>query len=695
MLYLSGSESVAQAVKLARVEVISAYPITPNVLVLEAIQNLIERGELQAESINAESELGAMNVCAGAQAAGCRTFTCTCAQGIALMKEVLWMASGMALPVVIADTSRAIGSPQTFDGDFSDSLSERDASFLQFYCESSQESLDAILLAYKIGEDPRVLLPSFVVLEGFRISHTYELVDVPEQESVDQFLPPYRPKHGFIDPDYPISQGCATFSDYMETKYQQYAAMQRAKEVIVEVHREFAQTFGRAYGNGLIEEYRLEDAELALVTMGTVAGIARDTVDDFRQRGIKVGMLKIRCFRPFPEEDLRRALSHVKKVLVLDRACSPGSRGGISYTEVCAALRRSPALVSNYLIGSRDLFQKDLEMMAEVALEEGEEFIRWYNIRFRPETLQISGYENYRQLVSGQQVMRKTVQEGEPILGKGNPFCPGCGGLTAVRLASQAFDKKTAVSMNCGCLGAMAIFPLTSWKVPYLMFTFSHAGGGMSGVEVGLKVKGIEMDLFLYGGDGGIFDIGLQTLSAALERGHRIVYFCYDNEAYMNTGIQRSGATPLFAKTKTTPSGKVERKKDIMKIIEAHGDVYTATASIAYPTDLIRKVKRAKECGKPAFIHALAPCPTGWESDAHLTVELARLAVETGLQVLYEQENGQRVINRQPQQRKPIEEYLSKQGRFAHLTKEQIAQVQAEVDRRFEELVASAVVKGG
>ncbi|MFQ5904509.1 MAG: pyruvate ferredoxin oxidoreductase, partial [Candidatus Binatia bacterium] len=224
MLYLSGSESVAQAVKLSRVEVISAYPITPQVLVLEALQKLIEQGELEADSINAESELGAMNICAGAATAGCRTFTCTCAQGIALMKEVLWMASGMALPVVVAATSRAIGSPQTFDADFSDSLSERDASFLQFYCESSQESLDSILLAYKVCEDSRVLLPSFVVLEGFRISHTYELIDVPEQEAVDAFLPHYRPKHSFIDPDYPISQGCGTFSNYMESKYQQYEA---------------------------------------------------------------------------------------------------------------------------------------------------------------------------------------------------------------------------------------------------------------------------------------------------------------------------------------------------------------------------------------------------------------------------------------------------------------------------------------
>ena len=166
--------------------------------------------------------------------------------------------------------------------------------------------------------------------------------------------------------------------------------------------------------------------------------------------------------------------------------------------------------------------------------------------------------------------------------------------------------------------------------------------------------------------------------------------FLYDNEAYMNTGVQRSGATPLFAKTKNTPGGKMERKKDIMKIIEAHGDIYAATASIAYPQDLLKKMQKARTCGKPAFIHVLGPCPTGWEYDSPLTVEIARLAVETGLQVLYEYENGRRTLSRLPKERKPIEEYLRLQGRFAHLTPEQIAQTQEEVDRRFEEIVASA-----
>jgi pyruvate ferredoxin oxidoreductase beta subunit len=200
----------------------------------------------------------------------------------------------------------------------------------------------------------------------------------------------------------------------------------------------------------------------------------------------------------------------------------------------------------------------------------------------------------------------------------------------------------------------------------------------------------MDVDIFLLGGDGGILDIGLQTLSGALERGHEIIYLLYDNEAYMNTGVQRSGSTPFLAKTKTTPSGKMVRKKDIMKIVEAHENVYAATAAPAYPQDLLRKIENAKKHKGPSFIHCIAPFPTGWEHDASLTIEIARLAVQTGFVVLYEYENGERTINRIPKRRKPIEEYLTKQGRFSHLTLEQIAEIQKDVDKRFEGLISQS-----
>ncbi|MFH1624501.1 MAG: thiamine pyrophosphate-dependent enzyme [Pseudomonadota bacterium] len=269
----------------------------------------------------------------------------------------------------------------------------------------------------------------------------------------------------------------------------------------------------------------------------------------------------------------------------------------------------------------------------------------------------------------------------------GYTSCGGCASMTTLKQCLKAFGKDTVLTNNAGCLVATTgFYPLTAFKVPHLFFTYSHAGAAASGMEVALKRKSIDADIFLFGGDGGIFDIGLQSFSAALERGHNITYICYDNEAYMNTGVQRSGATPHLAYTKTTQVGKPERKKDIMKIVASHGDVYCATASPAYPHDLLRKLRKAKEMQKPAFIHIICPCPTGWDFDSSLGIELARLAVETGVVVLYEVNNGKMTLGMVPKKRKPVEEYLMKQGRFSHLTQAHIAEIQRETDERFYEL---------
>jgi len=683
-MFLSGSECIAHGMRLSRVDVMAAYPITPNTASIQAIYDMIEDGEIDATAVNVESELGAMNVCAGAAAAGCRTFSCTAAQGLALMREALWMASGMALPVVLAITSRQVGSPQGLLSDFSDCLSERDASFLQFICEDGQEVVDSIVMAYKISEDERVLLPSLVVEEGYKLTHSFELVDVPEQGDVDRFLPKYNPKHAFINPDYPISQGAGAFAHYHGLKIQQYRAMQEAKGVIKEACREYAGLFGREYG--LVEAYKTEDAEMIVVGMGTVVSLLRGKVDEYRQRGIRIGMLKIRVFRPFPEEEVRSYLSHAKKILVMDRACSPGNHG-ISYIEVRSALQRSQAVISNFIIGGLDISGKDVEDMVDVALERDEEFVEWHKPQFDQRAASLIGYDNYVKLKDGQKVERKLVKDGEDLLARGSTLCAGCVSLLSLQLCLKVFGKNTIVTNNAGCLMAgTMIYPVTAWKVPHIFFTYSHAGAAASGIEVGLKRKGLEMDILLYGGDGGIFDIGLQTLSAALERGHKITYVCYDNEAYMNTGVQRSGSTPRLASTRSTPGGKLERPKDIMKIVEAHGDVYAATASPAYPEDLMRKLKKAKESNKPSFIHILCPCPSGWDFNPSRGIEIARLSVETGVFVLYEYENGRTTVNMVPKVKKPVEEYLSKQGRFSHLTDAQIAEIQRDVDERFYEL---------
>ncbi|MEE8470966.1 MAG: thiamine pyrophosphate-dependent enzyme [Dehalococcoidia bacterium] len=681
-MFLSGNQCIAQGVKLARVEVISAYPITPATPASEELHEMVAKGELDADIVNAESELGAMGICVGAVAAGCRTFSCTCSQGLALMRELLWAASGMALPVVLAVDSREIGIPQGLQSDHSDCLSERDASFLQFICEDGQELIDSMIMAYKIGENEKVLLPSFVVTEGHRVSHSFELVDVPEQDVVDKFLPKYQPKHVFVDPNYPMSQGAGVQTQYPGFKRQQCRAMQDAKKVIKDVCEEYAELSGRHYG--LVEAHGTDDAELVVVGMGTVVSILREKVDEYRQKGIKVGLLKLRVFRPFPEEEVTRSLASAKKVLVLDRACSPGSNYGVSCIEVRAALQKSQATISNIIISGNDISAHDVDEMFENWFSRDEEFVDWYKADFDQRAADLCGYDNYEKLLSGQTVERDLVKDGESSLSKGLASCSGCISLHAIRAVLSVFGKKAVVINNSGCLSAVgAFYPLTGWKVPFFFFSYSHAGAAASGMEVALKRKGIDADIVQIVGDGAIFDIGLQTFSAALERGHRIIYVCYDNQGYMNTGVQRSGSTPYGARTKTTLAGRVGRVKNIAQIVAAHGDVYIATASSAYPEDLLRKLRKAKELDKPSFIHIICPCPPGWEYDDALGIEIARLAVETGVVVLYENDNGKVTVNSVPKQRKPVEEYLMKQGRFSHLTRAEIAKIQNEVDEEF------------
>jgi pyruvate ferredoxin oxidoreductase alpha subunit len=690
-MFLSGNQCIAHGAKLSRVEVVSAYPITPATPASEELYEMVERGELDADMVNAESELGAMGICVGASAAGCRTFNCTCSQGLALMRELLWAASGMALPVVLAVSSREIGIPQGLLSDYSDACSERDASFLQFFAENGQEIVDSVIMAYKISENDRVLLPSFVVTEGHRVSHSFEMVDVPDQDKVDKFLPRYQPKHVFVDPDYPMSQGSGVMAQYPSFKMQQYLAMQEAKQVIRDACNEYAEVFGRRYD--LIEAYRTDDAEMIVVGMGSVVSVLREKIDEYRDKGQKIGLVKLRVFRPFPDEEILQALSGAKKILVVDRAVSPGNKYGVSCIEIRSTLRNSKVSISNMIISGRDIGGRDVDEIFDYWFGRDDEFAQWYKADFDERAATMSGFDTYQKLASGEKVEREVVTEGDGCLSKGTASCAGCLSLQVIRMVLSVFGKKAVVVNNAGCLSAVGTyFPLTAWKVPFFFFSYSHAGAASSGMEVALKRKGIDADIVLVGGDGAIFDIGLQTFSAALERGHRVIYLCYDNQGYMNTGVQKSGSTPRGAKTKTTLAGRYGRSKNIEQIVAAHGDVYIATASSAYPEDLLRKVRKAKSLDKPSFIHVICPCPPGWEYDPALGIEIARLGVETGMVVLYEYENGQMTVNHVPAEKKPVEEYLMKQGRYSQLTEADIAQIQKEVDETFEHLTAGNLV---
>nr|WP_148688377.1 pyruvate synthase subunit PorB [Methanopyrus sp. SNP6] len=281
----------------------------------------------------------------------------------------------------------------------------------------------------------------------------------------------------------------------------------------------------------------------------------------------------------------------------------------------------------------------------------------------------------------------------EELIAPGHRACAGCGSAICARLCMKALGKDTVVVMSTGCIEVVTTpYPETAWETPWIHVAFENAAAVASGIERALKALGKEdVTVAVLAGDGGTVDIGFQALSGMLERGHDIVYICYDNEAYMNTGVQRSGATPYFAATTTTPPGKIWKgemrpKKNIPEIIAAHGAPYVATACVSHPKDLIKKVKKAKEVKGPAYVHVLCPCPPGWGHDSSETVEIAKLAVETGMWVLYEIENGELRITYRPKDRKPVKEYLKRQKRFQHLTEDDIEEIQRMVDEQWKEL---------
>jgi pyruvate/2-oxoacid:ferredoxin oxidoreductase alpha subunit len=346
--FMTGNHGVANAVKLCRTPFVAAYPITPQTSIYEKLSEWEASGLLKGVMMRTESEHSAMAACIAASLTGVRTFTATSSQGLALMHEMLHFAAGCRAPVVMANVNRLLAAPWGFWADQLDSLSQRDTGWIQFYCENGQEALDTVIQAYRIAE--QVYLPAMISLEAFFVSHFMEVVDLPEQEQVDRFLPPMDLPHKF-DIDKPGFLVPVVSSElYRKYKHMAQGSMDSVKEVAAKVDQEFKNEFGRGYG--IVEPVMVEDAEIVLVTAGSITSTTRMVVRDLRKQGHKIGLLKIRLFRPFPVEAARDALKGKKKIVVIDRNISLGS-GGIFCQELRAALIHSPdhPLTYSYIAG--------------------------------------------------------------------------------------------------------------------------------------------------------------------------------------------------------------------------------------------------------------------------------------------------------------------------------------------------------
>ncbi len=383
----TGNDAIAEAMRQVNPDVVPVYPITPQTAIVEAFSSMVSNGLVDTHLINTESEHSAMSAAIGATAAGARVMTATASQGLAFMWEMLHIASSLRLPVVMCNVNRTLSAPINIHCDYSDSMGARDSGWIQLYSENAQEAYDNMIQAVRIAENTEVLLPVMVLMDGFIISHSIERVQFLDDSKVKEFVGSYNPSEFLLNSENPIAYGAfdSLHGYYFEFKRAQQQAMLNAYQVIEDVGNDFAAISDRSYS--LFEEYKMEDADVALVAMGSAAGTMKETVDSFRSRGVKLGLLKIRVFRPFPVKELVRALSKVKTVGVFDRSHTfAGELGGQTYVELCSAFYnyQDRPLLKNYIygLGGRDLNLDLLEKAVNGLMNESESSINNCNVSY-------------------------------------------------------------------------------------------------------------------------------------------------------------------------------------------------------------------------------------------------------------------------------------------------------------------------
>ena len=361
---LSGNEAAATAMKQINPDVVAAFPITPSTEIPQYFSTFVDNGLVDTEFVAVESEHSAMSACIGAEAAGARAMTATSANGLSLMWEMIYIASSLRLPIVLSLVNRAVSGPLNIHNDHSDAMGVRDAGWIMLFSENNQEAYDNTLMAHRIAENENVLLPIMICQDGFITSHSIENIELEEDEKVKEFVGTYKPEHYLLNDKEPIAVGPLDVQSYLfEHKAGQAEAMKAAKDVILQVSKDFEAWTGRHYG--LFEEYKLEDAEIAIVCMNSTAGTTKAVIDDLREKGVKAGLLKVRVFRPFPGDEIAEALGHLKAVAVLDKADSLNAIGGALFEDITSCMyvagKNVPMVNYVYGIGGRDTTSKEIE----------------------------------------------------------------------------------------------------------------------------------------------------------------------------------------------------------------------------------------------------------------------------------------------------------------------------------------------
>ena len=742
VVFMGGNELAALAASQINYHLMGYYPITPSTEVAEILSKMKASGKHDIVMVPADGEHSAAGICYGASTGGGRVLNATSSQGLLYSLEQLPVQSGTRFPMVLNLAARAINGPLNIRCDHSDLYFALNVGWIILMAKDPQAVYDMNIVAPRIGEHEKVRLPVIVVYDGFFTSHQKRRCEVLAADKVKSFVGPFTAPITSLDPKHPVTIGpYMNDPDLINNKYQHKLAFDAAREVIPAIFEEYAQLSGRRYS--LVETYRMEDAETALILLNSAAETAREAADRMRAAGNKVGVIDLSVLRPFPGEELRACLRNVKAVVIADRADSYGADGGNLSLEVRAALKEDPknetiCLSRIYGLGGKDFTVGDAMELYELCSKAVEDRSSVVTFDYLGKTA--GDPSNPPVTTAKQMAPRLTTEEVSPHhakvecdpatgrlsvtldplwkialtphrLAPGHGACPGCGAFTIFKQFFRILDGDVVVLYQTGC--AMVVttgYPTTAHRITYLHNLFQNGASTLSGlvemyherVRRGELPATNDPTFVMVSGDGGM-DIGMGSALGTALRNHKMMLIEYDNEGYMNTGSQLSYSTPMGHQTSTSPVGtealgKIFHHKDTAQIFAATNIPYVFTAVEGFPNDLMKKAAKAQWYARnEGFVYGkiLSSCPLNWITPDDSVSEVLQTAVDCGFFPLYEVERGKTVITYDPEavgRKRPIKDWLAEMGKTKHLlapgSEKMVAAFSEEVERRWKRLKA-------
>lgn len=725
LLFESGNELAAYAAKQINYHIMGYYPITPSTQIAEYLDQMAADGEHTIALIPAEGEHSAAGICYGASTGGGRVFNATSANGLLYALEQLPVQSGTRLPMVLNIACRTVSGPLSIKGDHSDIMYTLNTGWIILFADSPQEVYDCNICAIKIAEALR--LPVIVAFDGFFTSHQKRNSYVfSDDDTVKEFIGPISIENTSLNPENPITIGSyMNEPDLMNNKYQLHLAMEKARNVIPQIFKEYEELSGRRLSE--VKSYKTDDAETILFVLGSAYLTAKAAVDKLRNEGKKVGVFTISVLRPFPSEQITDLCKNAKTIIVADRQDSYGARGGNMSLEIRAALQQyglTPRVISRiYGLGGRDFFEEDAIDLFNSSYEDNISDFDYIGVYPGEENFEVKPYFNpitvfnSPKLISCREEDGKVVIKGATVrdttarpkrLAPGHGGCPGCGIPVNVNLLLRGIEGNVVLLFQTGCgMVVTTGYPKTAFKVPYVHNLFQNGAATLSGLskmyhkmqERGEMPKG-DITFIMVSGDGGM-DIGMGSALGTALRNDPVILFEYDNGGYMNTGYQLSYSTPMGAKSATSHLGEMSWgksffNKDMPRIMAATGMPYVATAAESEPNDFIKKAAKAQYYAKnygTAYIKCLSACPLNWGDKPNTERKVISAAVNSCYFPLYEVERGITTLSFDPESKNkkvPVLDWLKMMGRTKHLCEEKhskiLAQIQQEVDNRWKRL---------